>query len=165
MAAYEAANEQYRQDGHKILDVTGMVAGFALDPTTWLSAGVGSAATRGAMWAGGRWLAGRGASAAVTQAATRQFATSMTGRIVGGIAGGAANFGTFEGAKEIENQFAHGGKVTAIDENGNLLREGRYVNEGYSAGAVAGQFGHGLMMGAAVGWLGPVAGNVSGQLV
>lgn len=159
MAAYEAANEQYRQDGHRILDVTGMVAGFALDPTTWLSAGVGSAATRGAMWAGGRWLAGRGASAAVTQAATRQFATSMTGRIVGGIAGGAANFGTFEGVKEMENQFAHGGHIVGQDETG------RYINEGYSAGAVAGQFGHGLMMGAAVGWLGPVSGNVSDKLV
>lgn len=159
MAAYEAANENYRQDGHKILDVTGMVAGFALDPTTWLSAGVGSVATRGAMWAGGRWLAGRGASAAVTQAATRQFATSMTGRIVGGIAGGAANFGTFEGVKEMENQFAHGGHIVGQDETG------RYINEGYSAGAVADQFGHGLMMGAAVGWLGPVSGNVSDKLV
>lgn len=159
MAAYEAANEQYRQDGHKILDVTGMVAGFALDPTTWLSAGVGSAATRGAMWAGGRWLAGRGASAAVTQAATRQFATSMTGRIVGGIAGGAANFGTFEGVKEIENQFSHGGHIVGQDE------VGRYINEGYSAGAVGGQALHGLMMGGAVGWLGPVSGNVSDQLV
>lgn len=159
MAANEAANEIYRQDGHKILDVTGMVAGFALDPTTWLSAGVGSATTRGAMWVGGRWLAGRGASAAVTQAATRQFATSMTGRIVGGIAGGAANFGTFEGVKEIENQFAHGGHIVGQDETG------RYINEGYSAGAVAGQFGHGLMMGAAVGWLGPVSGNVSDKLV
>lgn len=159
MAAYEAANEQYRQDGHKILDVTGMVAGFALDPTTWMSAGVGSAATRGTLWLGGRWLAGRGASAAVTQAATRQFATSMTGRIVGGIAGGAANFGTFEGVKEMENQFAHGGHIVGQDETG------RYINEGYSAGAVAGQFGHGLMMGAAVGWLGPVSGNVSDKLV
>lgn len=159
MAANEAANEIYRQDGHKILDVTGMVAGFALDPTTWLSAGVGSAATRGTMWLGGRWLAGRGASAAVTQAATRQFATSMTGRIVGGIAGGAANFGTFEGVKEMENQFAHGGHIVGQDETG------RYINEGYSAGAVARQFGHGLMMGAAVGWLGPVSGNVSDKLV
>lgn len=165
MAAYEAANEQYRQDGHKTLDVTGMVAGFALDPTTWMSAGVGGAATKGAMWTGGRFLAGRGASSAVTQAATRQFATSMTGRIVGGIAGGAANFGTFEGIKEIENQFAHGGKVATMDENGNLLREGRYVNEGYSAGAVGGQALHGLMMGGAVGWLGPVSGNVSDKLV
>lgn len=159
MAANEAANEIYRQDGHKILDVTGMVAGFALDPTTWLSAGVGSAATRGTMWLGGRWLAGRGASAAVTQAATRQFATSMTGRIVGGIAGGAANFGTFEGVKEVENQFAHGGHIVGQDETG------RYINEGYSAGAVAGQFGHGLLMGGAVGWLGPVSGNVSDKLV
>lgn len=159
MAAYEAANEQYRQDGHKILDVTGMVAGFALDPTTWLSAGVGGAATRGTMWLGGRWLAGRGASTAVTQAATRQFASTMTGRIVGGIAGGAANFGTFEGIKEVENQFAHGGHIVGQDE------VGRYINEGYSAGAVGGQALHGLMMGGAVGWLGPVSGNVSDQLV
>ena len=159
MAAYEAANEQYRQDGHKILDVTGMVAGFALDPTTWLSAGVGGAATRGTMWLGGRWLAGRGASTAVTQAATRQFASTMTGRIVVGIAGGAANFGTFEGIKEVENQFAHGGHIVGQDE------VGRYINEGYSAGAVGGQALHGLMMGGAVGWLGPVSGNVSDQLV
>lgn len=165
MAAYEAANEQYRQDGHKILDVAGTVAGFAVDPTTWLSAGVGGAATKGAMWAGGRFMAGRGASAAVTNAATRQFATSMTGRIIGGVAGGAANFGTFEGVKEMENQFAHGGKVATMDENGNLLREGRYVNEGYSASAVGGQFLHGLGMGAAIGWLGHVTGNVSDKLV
>ncbi len=165
MAAYEAANEEYRQDGHKILGVAGTVAGFAVDPTTWLSAGVGGAATKGAMWAGGRFMAGRGASAAVTQAATRQFATSMTGRITAGIAGGAANFGTFEGIKEMENQFAHGGKVATMDENGNLLREGRYVNEGYSASAVGGQFLHGLGMGAAIGWLGPVTGNVSDKLV
>lgn len=159
MAAYEAANEQYRQDGHKILDVTGTVAGFALDPTTWLSGGVGSAATKGSMWAGGRYLAGRGATAAVTNAATRKFATSMTGRIVGGVVGGAANFGTFEGIKEMENQFAHGGHVIGQDETG------KYINEGYSAGAVAGQFGHGLLMGGAVGWLGPVYGNVSDKLV
>lgn len=159
MAAYEAANEQYRQDGHKVLDVTGMVAGFAFDPTTWLSAAVGGAAAKCAMWASGRYLAGRGASAAVTKAATRQFATSMAGRIVGGIAGGAANFGTFEGVKEIENQFAHGGHIVGQDETG------QYINEGYSASAVGGQALHGLMMGGAVGWLGPVSGNVSDKLV
>lgn len=165
MAAYEAANEQYRQDGHKILDVAGTVTGFALDPTTWMSAGVGGAATRGTMWLGGRWLAGRGASAAVAQAASRQFATSMTGRLVGGVVGGSVTFGTFEGIKEMENQFAHGGKVATMDENGNLLREGRYVNEGYSASAVGGQALHGLGMGAAIGWLGPVTGNVSDKVV
>ncbi|MDE6345380.1 MAG: hypothetical protein K2L55_01755 [Muribaculaceae bacterium] len=159
MAAYEAANEQYRQDGHKILDVTGMVAGFAFDPTTWLSAGVGGAATRGTMWLGGRWMAGRGASTAVKQAATRQFANTMTGRLVGGVVGGSVNFGTFEGTKELENQFAHGGHIVGQDETG------RYINEGYSASAVGGQVLHGLGMGAAIGWLGPVTGNVSDKLV
>lgn len=159
MAAYEAANEQYRQDGHKILDVAGTVTGFALDPTTWLSAGVGGAATKGATWAGGRFLAGRGATAAVTNAATRQFATSMTGRIVGGVVGGAANFGTFEGIKEMENQFAHGGHIVGTDE------VGRYINEGYSASAVGGQALHGFGMGAAIGWLTPVSGNVADKLV
>lgn len=159
MAAYEAANEQYRQDGHKILDVAGTVTGFALDPTTWMSAGVGGMATRGAMWAGGRVLAGRGATAAVTNAATRQFATSMTGRVIGGIAGGAANFGTFEGIKEMENQFAHGGHIVGQDDTG------RYINDGYSASAVAGQAAHGFLMGGAIGWLTPVSGNVADKLV
>ena len=159
MATYEAANEEYRQDGHKVLDVAGMVAGFALDPTTLLSAGVGSAATKAAMWAGGRWLAGRGASAAVANAASRQFASSMTGRLVSGVVGGSVNFGTFEGIKEMENQFAHGGHIVGQDESG------RYVNEGYSASAVGSQTLHGLGMGASVGWLGPVTGNVSDKLV
>lgn len=159
MPAYEAANEEYRQDGHRILDVTGTVAGFALDPTTWLSAGVGSAATRSAMWVGGRYLAGRGAAAAVTNAATRQFATSMTGRVVGGVVGGAANFGMFEGLKEVESQFVHGGHIAGQDEIG------RYINEGYSASAVAGQAAHGFLMGGAIGWLTPVSGNVADKLV
>lgn len=159
MPAYEAANEEYRQDGHRILDVTGTVAGFALDPTTWLSAGVGSAATRSAMLVGGRYLAGRGAAAAVTNAATRQFATSMTGRVVGGVVGGAANFGMFEGLKEVESQFVHGGHIAGQDEIG------RYINEGYSASAVAGQAAHGFLMGGAIGWLTPVSGNVADKLV
>lgn len=159
MAAYEAANEQYRQDGHKILDVTGTVVGFAVDPTTWMSAGVGGAAARGTLSIGGRILVGRGASAAVANAAARQFGTSMTGRIVSGVVGGSANFGTFEGIKEMENQFAHGGHIVGQDESG------RYINEGYSASAVAGQAVHGTLMGGAIGWLGPVSGNVSDKLV
>ena len=159
MAAYEAANEQYRQDGHKILSVTGTVAGFALDPTTWISGGVGSVGTKGALWAGGRYLAGRGATAAVTQAATRKFATSLTGRVIAGVAGGAANFGTYEGIKEAENQFAHGGHIVGQDDTG------KYINEGYSASAIGGSALHGLLMGGAVGWLTPVSGNVADKLV
>ncbi|MDE5643370.1 MAG: hypothetical protein K2I56_07740, partial [Muribaculaceae bacterium] len=159
MAAYEAANEEYRQDGHKILDVAGMVVGFAFDPTMLLSGGVGGAATKGAMWAGGRYIAGRGASAAVVKGASREFAHTLSGRLAAGVVGGSANFGTFEGIKEMENQFAHGGHIVGQDESG------RYINEGYSASAVGGQALHGLIMGGAVGWLGPVTGNVSDKLV
>ena len=159
MAAYEDANERYRQDGHKILDVAGMVGGFALDPFTYIAGGFGSLGTKAALWGGGKLLAGRGASAAVRNAATRQFASTLTGRIAGGIAGGAANFGAFEAGKELESQFAHGGHITGRDESG------RYINEGYSAEAVGEQALHGLLMGGAIGWLGPLAGNVSDKLV
>lgn len=159
MAALEDANEQYRQDGHKVVDVVGTVTGMALDPTMWISGGVGSMATKGALWAGGRYIAGRGATAAVTNAAARQFGTSLTGRIVAGVAGGAANFGTYEGLKEIESQYEHGGHIVGQDESG------RYINEGYSAGAVGKQALHGLGMGAAIGWLTPVSGNVADRLV
>lgn len=159
MSAYESANEQYRQDGHKVLDVAGTVTGFALDPTTWMSGGVGGAIGKGALWLGGKWLAGRGASKLAVNAAAREFGTSMTGRIVGGVVGGAANFGTFEGVKEMENQFAHGGHIVGTDE------DGRYINEGYSASAVGGQALHGFGMGAAIGWLTPVSGNVADKLV
>jgi N12 class adenine-specific DNA methylase/predicted nucleotidyltransferase len=159
MAAYEQANEEYRQDGHKILSVVGTVGGFALDPTTWMSAGAGSAAAKGALWTGGRYLAGQGASIARQAAAQRMLTHSLTGRIISGVVGGAANFGTYEGIKEAETQFAHGGHVVGQDESG------RYINEGYSADAVAKQALHGAMMGAAVGWLSPVSGNVSDKLV
>ena len=47
------------------------------------------------------------------------------------VVGGAANFGMFEGLKEVESQFVHGGHIAGQDEIG------RYINEGYSASAVA----------------------------
>lgn len=159
MAALEDANERYRQDGHKVLDFVGMYTGMALDPTMWISGGVGSMATKGALRAGGRYLAGRGATAAVTNAAARQFGTSLTGRIVAGVANGAATYGTYEGLKEIESQYEHGGHIVGRDESG------RFINEGYSAGAVAGQARHGLLMGATIGWITPVSGNVGDKLV
>ncbi len=60
----------------------------------------------------------------------------MTGRIVGGIAGDVTNFGMFEGMKEAESQFVHGGKAAPTDENSNFLREVRYVE--HDVGAVCG---------------------------
>ena len=59
----------------------------------------------------------------------------------------------------MENQFAHGGHIVGQDDTG------RYLNEGYSASAVAGQAVHGFLMGGAIGWLTPVSGNVADKLV
>lgn len=165
MAAYEMANEQYRQDGHKLLDVVGTVLGFMADPTTYISGGVGGVAGKAAVKGATRAMIKKGTSAAVRKAFTRKFANTFTGRLIGGVSSSSANFGFLEGAKELENQFAHGGKVRTTDDEGNLLREGHYVNEGYSGAAVAEQALHGMGMGAAIGWLGPTSGNVSDYLV
>lgn len=165
MAAYEMANEQYRQDGHKLLDVVGTRLGFMADPTTYISGGVGGVAGKAAVKGATRAMIKKGTSAAVRKAFTRKFANTFTGRLIGGVSSSSAIFGFLEGAKELENQFAHGGKVRTTDDEGNLLREGRYVNEGYSGAAVAEQALHGMGMGAAIGWLGPTSGNVSDYLV
>lgn len=165
MAAYEMANEQYRQDGHMLLDVVGNVLGFMADPTTYISGGVGGVAGKAAVKGATRAMIKKGTSAAVRKAFTRKFANTFTGRLIGGVSSSSATFGFLEGAKELENQFAHGGKVRTTDDEGNLLREGRYVNEGYSGAAVAEQALHGMGMGAAIGWLGPTSGNVSDYLV
>lgn len=165
MAAYEMANEQYRQDGHMLLDVVGNVLGFMADPTTYISGGVGGVAGKAAVKGATRAMIKKGTSAAVRKAFTRKFANTFTGRLIGGVSSSSAEYGFLEGAKELENQFAHGGKVRTTDDEGNLLREGRYVNEGYSGAAVAEQALHGMGMGAAIGWLGPLTGNVSDNLV
>ena len=165
VAAYEQAMGTYASD-HKVLNIAGMVTGFVADPTTWMSAGVGGAAAKGTLWGLGRYAAGRGATAAMTNAAVRQVSTTLGGRVVAGVVGGAVNFGTFEAIKEAENQFVHGGEVIAADENDDYRTQiiGYKVGD-YSAGAIAKQGGHGMLMGAAIGWLGPVSGNVSDKLV
>lgn len=163
MAAYEAANAQYEENGHKVLGVAGTVTGMIADPAMLFSGGVGGLAGKGALWVGGRYMLTRGAAGittkAATQAATRQFASSMSGRIAAGIVGGSANFGTYEGIKEAENQFVHGGHVVGMDDVGH------YQIEDYSAGAIGKQMLHGAVMGAAIGWITPVSGNVSDALV
>ena len=152
LAAYEAAMDEYGKN-YRVAQVSGTVVGMAVDPVTWVSAGVGSAATKGAMWAGGRMLATKlGASTAV---GTRIFGSSLGGRVVGGIAGGAGNFATYETIKEAENQFLHGGHINA--ESGE--------NEGYSAGELLGATAHGLVLGSATGALSPLIGNVADKYV
>ena len=107
LAAYEQAMGDFSKN-HRFALVSGTVVGMAIDPVTWVSGGVGSLAGKGALNLGGRFLASRAAGMSV-QTGSRLFGSSLTGRIIVGSAGAAGNLATYEGLKEAENQFKHGG--------------------------------------------------------
>ena len=149
--AREEAESRFDHGLNKVAGIAGNVVGFALDPLTVLSAGVGGVTTKGAIWLGGKFIG---------QAATRQFATSLGGRLMTGAIGGAANFGTFEAGGELVDQLRWGGKVEGVDPETGLYKIGDY-----SIGSVAERGGHGLVMGTATGVISPLIGNVSDKLV
>lgn len=153
LAAYEAAMGEYGKN-HRVAQVAGTVVGMAVDPVTWVSGGVGSLASKGALNLGGRFLASR-AAGMTTQMGSRLFGSSLTGRIIVGSAGAAGNLATYEGLKEAESQWLHGGHVNA--ETGEV--------EGYSAGEILKSTGHGMLMGSVIGPLSPVIGNVGDKAV
>lgn len=146
MEARDVAEEQYEKSGHKVAGIAGTVVGFAIDPLTMASAGMGSGAVKGSMWLGGRLFG---------QAAMRKFGTTLTGRIVGGAIGGSANLGTFMAASEAIDQARLGGYRDPLT--------GKIVD--YNAGAIAERGIHGAVMGAATGVVSPLIGNVSDKLV
>ncbi len=150
--ARDVAEQRFEKQGlgNKASGIAGKVVGFAFDPLTVLSAGVGSGAVKGTLWLGGKFIG---------EAATRKAAATLGGRLATGIIGGAANFGTFEAGSEAVDQLRWGGKVGVNPETGH------YEVGPYSAGAVAKQFGHGLLMGGATGTVAPLIGNVSDKLV
>ena len=145
--AREDAEQRFEKQGHKFAGIAGTVAGFALDPLTWASAGAGGAAVKGTTWLGGKMIG---------EAAMRKFGTTLGGRMLGGSIGGAVNFGTYEAGGEALDQMKWGGYID--DETGER-------KDGFSLGNVAGRAGHGLMMGAATGVIAPYLGNVSDKLV
>ena len=153
LAAYQQAMEEYGKD-HKGASIGGTVFGMAIDPTTWISGGMGSLAGKGAVNLGGRFLARRAAGMSA-QVGERLFSSSLTGRILTGMAAGGANLGTFEAIKEGERQFMYGGYVNP--ETGEV--------EGYSLGAVLNSGVHGIGMGAATGLASPLIGNVADKAV
>lgn len=150
MAAYETAMGQYGKT-HRAAQVGGTVLGMVADPTAIASGGVGSATSRVALSIGGKLLARR----AATAVGGRVFGATLTGRLVAGGAGAAGNLATFEGLKEAESQWVHGGHINP--DTGK--------NEGYSAGAIAGAAGHGAGMGLIIGPTGVVVGNVADKMV
>ena len=150
MAAYEAAMGEYGKH-HRWAQIGGTVTGMLFDPTTYISGGVGSFAGKTALNLGGRLVARK----AATNVGARLFGNTLTGRVVAGVAGGAGNLGTYEGIKEGESQFLHGGHIN--QETGE--------NEGYSAGDVLKSTLHGTLLGSVTGTVSPLLGNVADKWV
>lgn len=135
---------------HRALDITGTVLNMAIDPTTYISGGLGSIAGKQALKTGGKILL----KEATRDVAERYAARTLTGRLIQGAAAGAANFGTFEAMKNVQQQIRLGG---ALNEE-----TGEYE---FSAGDVLKATGHGMLLGSVTGVLSPVLGNVSDKLV
>ena len=150
MAAYEQAMGDYGKN-HRWAQIGGTVTGMLFDPTTYISGGFGSFAGKTALNLGGRIIAKK----AATNVGARLFGNTLTGRVVAGAVGGGANFGAYEGIKEGESQFLHGGHINP--ETGE--------NEGYSAGDILKSTGRGTMLGSVTGTFSPLLGNVADKWV
>lgn len=148
-AAEIDAMGQYGQQ-HRALDITGTVLNMAFDPTTYVSGGVGGFVGKQGMKLAGKQMI-KGAS---KELAERYAARTLTGRVIGGVAGGAANFATYETLKNIQGQMAVGGVVNP--ETGE--REFSF-DEVLKAG------GHGLVLGGVTGAFSPIIGNVADKYV
>ena len=135
---------------HRALDITGTVLNMAIDPTTYISGGVGSFAGKQALKLSGK-MALKGAS---KEAAERYVGRTLAGRMVAGVAAGSANFGTFEGLKNMQQQMRMGGTLNP--------ETGEYE---FSAGDMLKATRHGMLLGSVTGTLSPVLGNVSDKLV
>lgn len=150
MAAYEQAMSDYGKN-HRWAQIGGTVTGMMFDPTTYISGGVGSFAGKTALNIGGRIVAKK----AATNVGARLFGNTLAGRVVAGSVGGGLNFGTYEGIKEGESQWLHGGHIN--QETGE--------NEGYSAGDVLKSSLHGTLLGSVTGTVSPLLGNVADKWV
>lgn len=148
-AADMDAMSRYGTD-HRALDITGTVLNMAIDPTTYISGGVGSFAGKQALKLSGK-MALKGAS---KEAAERYVGRTLAGRMVAGVAAGSTNFGTFEGLKNMQQQMRLGGTLNP--------ETGEYE---FSAGDMLKATGHGMLLGSVTGTLSPVLGNVSDKLV
>ena len=140
---------KYGQE-HRTLDIIGTVANMAIDPLTYMSAGVGSAAAKKAMQYTGKAML-KGASKEVAE---RYAGRTIAGRMIGGAAGGVGNFATYNTVTNIEQQVRLGG---ALDpETGK--RE-------FSGMDVLNSTLHGVLLGSVTGAMSPIIGNVADKWV
>ena len=149
LVAYKQAMSEYG-DKHKFVQGAGNILGIAFDPTTILSTAIGGFAAKGALWLGGRLITPGAASIG-----SRLLGSSIGGKIGSAIIGSGANFATFQGIKEGENQFVHGGYVNS--DTGKV--------EDYSLEDILSEAQKGLVIGSIIGPIAPLLGNVATKAV
>ena len=124
------------------------------DPVTYASLGVGAAA-KSVVTKGAAKVIGKGMAKDVAE---RYTANTLAGRLATrygtAAAASGANFGTFEGLRDLRQQAMDGGYT---DEEGNF-------HEGVSLNHAIREGGHGLIMGTTMGIFGAGMGNV-GEIV
>ncbi|MCX4312229.1 MAG: hypothetical protein OSJ26_06625, partial [Muribaculaceae bacterium] len=148
--ADQAAMSQYGQE-HRVLDIIGTIGNMAIDPTTYISGGVGSAAGKQALK-----IAGKQMIKGATKDMAERFATrTLTGRLVQGAAGGAFNFATYETLKNLQQQASTGGMPDYATGTSN----------GFSGQDLLNATKHGFIMGGIVGTASPIIGNVADKAV
>lgn len=135
---------------HRALDITGTIFNMGMDPTVYFGGYVGSVLGKQALKLGGK-VALKGAAQDVAE---RYVGRTLAGRMAAGMAAGSANFGTFEGLKNIQQQMRIGGTLNP--------ETGEYE---FSAGDMLKATGHGMLLGSVTGVVAPVLGNVSDKLV
>ena len=135
---------------HRALDITGTIFNMGMDPTVYFGGYVGSVLGKQVLKLGGK-VALKGAAQDVAE---RYVGRTLAGRMAAGMAAGSANFGTFEGLKNIQQQMRIGGTLNP--------ETGEYE---FSAGDMLKATGHGMLLGSVTGTLSPVLGNVSDKLV
>jgi hypothetical protein len=150
LSAYEKAMEQYGKN-HQVAKIGGTVVGMAADPTTLISGGVSSLATKGAAALAARYAFG-GVAAGV---GARLMSNSLAGRVATGMVAGGTNFATYNAIDEAANQYMHGGHVNA--KTGEV--------EDYSAAEILKATSRGVLLGSATGAISPILGNVADKAV
>ncbi len=140
MIAREYANSNFSANaGTKgtIADIASGVINISLDPITWASGGVGSAATKVAGWG----IKGLSKSRFLIQPAMTSKLYQGATRVAQGAVGGSANFTAFEAGQELINQWKYQGVFnpqTGEVGDFDMGRVGEKALHGAATGAVMG---------------------------
>ena len=141
-AAEMDAMGHYESD-HGAVGLAGTIGGMTLDPITYISSGFGSLVSKGAMKVGAKAFLRKMSEGS----AQRYLANRLIGRTAQSAIAGSANFAMFEGLHDVRQQI----RTNGLDLTDPVLGN----QDGFDIAETMEAAGHGAIMGAATGVLGP----------